>query len=269
MIKKITASRLYIFLYRLFTLEQQNDFVPSSLTYYMILSLIPSLSFLMMLLSQINIDVTYFQNIISPFVSEESVLSQIVFASFFEIKNAGKVLEISLAFFVSLYISSRGIETFIKFVDQNYHLDFNYQGNYFKRKIRAIISSLIIIVFTALLIAFLILLDNIFNFQIAFFNLLFKGLLTIIAILLFINTFYYVALKRKEKYLSLLPGSTFSSIAIAVSITIYQYYLQHFSQYQKTYGVIAELIVFLITIYIIAYLLLCGITLNALIQEKR
>ncbi|HIK62587.1 MAG TPA: hypothetical protein EYG01_01105 [Flavobacteriales bacterium] len=79
--------------------------------------------------------------------------------------------------------------------------------------------------------------------------------------------FFGPALKSKWKLFT--PGSIFATIFIIITSIGFNYYINHFSQYNKIYGSIGTLMIILLWMYFNSIILLTGFELNASISNAK
>lgn len=88
------------------------------------------------------------------------------------------------------------------------------------------------------------------------------------ALYFFIISFlYYYAPAKHQRYRFISAGSTFATILLILTSLGFNYYIGHFTQYNKLYGSIGALIIILVWIYINAIVLLLGFELDASIKK--
>ena len=73
----------------------------------------------------------------------------------------------------------------------------------------------------------------------------------------------------KSKWKLFTPGSLFATIFIIITSIGFNYYIHHFSQYNKIYGSIGTLMIILIWMYFNSIILLTGFELNASIANAK
>jgi membrane protein len=74
---------------------------------------------------------------------------------------------------------------------------------------------------------------------------------------------------QARNYRKILPGSLFSSVSMLLSTFIYAYYMKHiaFHNFNLLYGGLSSIIVLLLWFYVMSFILITGIQLNAAIEE--
>jgi membrane protein len=84
-----------------------------------------------------------------------------------------------------------------------------------------------------------------------------------------ISSIYYFAPAIHEKWHFLSVGSVFSTLAIIVASFGFSYYVNNFGNYNKLYGSIGVLLVFMLWLFIISLILLVGFEMNAAIDKAK
>jgi membrane protein len=84
-----------------------------------------------------------------------------------------------------------------------------------------------------------------------------------------ISSIYYFAPAIHEKWHFLSVGSVFSTLAIISASFGFSYYVNNFGNYNKLYGSIGVLLVFMLWLFIISLILLVGFEMNAAIDKAK
>jgi membrane protein len=84
-----------------------------------------------------------------------------------------------------------------------------------------------------------------------------------------ISSIYYFAPAIHEKWHFLSLGSVFSSLAIIIASFGFSYYVNNFGNYNKLYGSIGVLLVFMLWLFIISLILLVGFEMNAAVHKAK
>jgi membrane protein len=79
---------------------------------------------------------------------------------------------------------------------------------------------------------------------------------------------YYLAPSKKQKIKNVLPGSFLGSSFIIITAVIFNYYISNFNEYDKIYGSLGKMIVFMLWLYISGFVLLLGADYNCLVNKK-
>ena len=136
---------------RLFRLEVKSSDT-TSLSYYLLLSVVPSLTLVVIILNWLHLDVVKFENILLQFFSDD-VTAQLI--AFMQQKEVSYISIFTII--MCLLISSRGIFKMKQVSDRLYGFS-NKQTLYVKSRFNAVVNTLfflLIVVFLVLLIGFL------------------------------------------------------------------------------------------------------------------
>lgn len=184
---------------------------------------------------------------------------------------------VSFGFLFALYAATSGV------VELMHTFNANYQHSEKRSfiKVRFIAVGLVflfafLLVFAVTIIpvaelAFHILQTyNLLNEDVLF--LIFGALRYAVAFFVFyigISFVYYIAPAVNNHWRFFSFGSTFAALTVIISTKAFAYYLSHFATYNKLYGSIGTLIALMLWLYILAWVLLIGFTLNASINEAK
>lgn len=80
---------------------------------------------------------------------------------------------------------------------------------------------------------------------------------------------YYLGPNRKQRFLETLPGAVAAMIGIFLSSAGMAYYFGHLSNYNKTYGPMAAVIILMVWFYVVSLLFVAGAELNAELMKQR
>ena len=84
-----------------------------------------------------------------------------------------------------------------------------------------------------------------------------------------ISTLFHLGPSIKSKWKLFTPGSILATLGIIITSIGFNYYINHFSQYNKVYGSIGTLMIILIWMYFNSIILLTGFELNASISNAK
>ena len=235
--------------------------LPGHLAFYFLFLIIPICSFIGMLASVYSLDMNaiLFQNI--PLAA----------LTIIEDAMHPNPYNVVIFFFLSLWLSSKGCKAIIVCCN----LLFKIKD---KDSLKLQIKSLLMVFVLFVLISFVFLVplfgDRIIHFLTS--NLTEKGIVVIkkvysllnypvSLILMFglIKTLYYMAPSRKipNKYMN--KGAIFTTLTWFFLSKGYSYYLNHFNNYNLYYGNLSNLLILLLWVYLLAYLYIIGMSLNA------
>jgi membrane protein len=78
-----------------------------------------------------------------------------------------------------------------------------------------------------------------------------------------VETQYYLAPNRKQRFVDTLPGALVAVVGIFLSSGILGYYFSHFANYNRTYGSLGAVIILMLWFYVVALLFVVGAEWNA------
>jgi membrane protein len=78
-----------------------------------------------------------------------------------------------------------------------------------------------------------------------------------------VETQYYLAPNRKQRFMDTLPGATLAVLGIFLSSGALAYYFSHLANYNKTYGSLGAVIILMLWFYVVALLFVVGAEWNA------
>lgn len=241
--------------------------LPGSLAYFLVMSIIPVVTLLAAICAKISIstdDLTNFFGTILPLGVEEILLS--IFAGVDSSK-------ISLWFIIlGFLLASNGAHAIILAANTLYKIP---NKNYLTRRIKALFLTIILMslfLFILIVLAFgNIIVGFILNLKV-FSSLsdvvyqsfvILKWPIAVIIIFCLIKVLYTIAPDKKipSKYVN--KGALFSTVGLILSTAIYSYYANNIANYSYMYGNLANVIVLMILVYVISYILVLGIAINA------
>jgi membrane protein len=243
------------------------------LTYKMLMAFFPFIVFLMSLLAFLNLDSSYWEEMISGVMPGEAGA---MMTSFFdEVINERSKGVLSVSLLLSVYNASSGFFVVMRCVN----LTYGYKNcrNFF---VNQAISVVLMLMFTLSLISMLVLLifnDHIFQFfdSIGFVQPYAKPALKITGyliaagvLILTLMMVYKLANCRKTKLRYVLPGALFSVTVWFIASKLFNVYVNNFAKYSKTYGSIAGVFILIMWLNIVSTTLLLGSEINSLLDPS-
>ena len=202
--------------------------------------------------------------------------NEITFQALDDIINNTRAGLLSIGFLLALYFSTNGINSLIEAFNASYHI----------RENRPIIQQRILSLGLTLLLSFMLIIAMgliIFGkFVVAYLTeyklitqyagglILYGKWFTILLVLwLGISVLFHLGPSIKSKWKLFTPGSILATLGIIITSIGFNYYINHFSQYNKIYGSIGTLMIILIWMYFNSIILLTGFELNASISNAK
>jgi membrane protein len=84
-----------------------------------------------------------------------------------------------------------------------------------------------------------------------------------------VELLYYLGPKRKQRFLSTLPGAVVAVLGFFAGSEVMTFYFSHFADYNKTYGSLGAVIMLMLWFYVLALFILIGAELNAELAKRR
>lgn len=253
--------------------EVQNDVLSiraSSISYFFILALFPSIIFFFSLIPYIpikNFDLTLMnalKTILPLGVYEvlESTIRDIV-----SVQRGGLV---SINFFLALFISSNGVKSMMRAFDKMNH---TFKERTFWEKQWTAIRILVLISFQIILALlliikgkeFIIILSKLLHTENLVTIFLLRFLKTILIIFCFFNIIaliYYFGPSVKKKYRYFSAGATVATLISILMSMVFKLYTSYLDNFNGLYGSLGIMIVTMLLIYLNAMVLLFGFELN-------
>ena len=202
--------------------------------------------------------------------------NEITFNALDDIINNTRASLLSIGFLLALYFSTNGINSLIEAFNASYHI----------RENRPIIQQRILSLGLTLLLSFMLIIAMgliIFGkFVVSYLTeyklitqyagelILYGKWFTILLVLwLGISVLFHLGPSIKSKWKLFTPGSILATLGIIITSIGFNYYINHFSQYNKIYGSIGTLMIILIWMYFNSIILLTGFELNASISNAK
>ena len=202
--------------------------------------------------------------------------NEITFQALDDIINNTRAGLLSIGFLLALYFSTNGINSLIEAFNASYHI----------RENRPIIQQRILSLGLTLLLSFMLIIAMgliIFGkFAVSYLTeyklitqyagelILYGKWFTILLVLwLGISVLFHLGPSIKSNWKLFTPGSILATLGIIITSIGFNYYINHFSQYNKIYGSIGTLMIILIWMYFNSIILLTGFELNASIANAK
>ncbi|MDR1641115.1 MAG: YihY/virulence factor BrkB family protein [Clostridiales bacterium] len=245
----------------------------SQLTYKILLAFFPFLIFLISLLGFLNLDQSYWTNMITGALPGEaaSMINDFI-SGIVNTKNAGVL---SLSLLVTIYNASAGFSVAIHCINQTY--GFKYCRSFIKSVFVSVLlmllftlsltSMLVLIIFNDAIMAFLQSHFNMSGFVVSLFN--FAGFLLTLAVLIMTTMLVYkLSLCKKNSFMSFLPGAMITVICWVVSSKVFNIYVNNFAKYSNVYGSIAGIFILIMWLNLISTSLLIGSEINSMLDPN-
>ena len=187
------------------------------------------------------------------------------------ITGNGIDLKVSFYLIIGFVLASNGAYSIVVTCNQLYGFD---SSNYFKRRIKALFLTILLVVLFIFILVVLGFGDSIINFIVNLkflnifsdsINLLYSVLkwpTSFFLILFIIKLIYVIAPDEKIASKHTTKGALFTTLGLIVSSMIYSYYVTNFTRYDIFYGSLTNIVVMMMWVYIISYIFVIGILIN-------
>lgn len=240
--------------------------LPGQIAFFLFLSLVPTITLIGYACSYLNVSNNIVQTLISNVLSSEvaSLVTPILTAT-----------KITPTFFITLgigyFIASNGMSSIIVASNTIYGIK---DSGFFKRRLKAIIMELVIVILFLFIIVFPLLSTSIINL-LHYFNLdaettsiiarcfnLLNGPLAWLIIFFFIKTIYALAPDRKIPSRHVNSGAIFTTVTWIVVTYAYSYYISNYANYSLFYGSLANIVILMLWVYLLSYTFVIGMAMN-------
>ena len=202
--------------------------------------------------------------------------NEITFATLDDIINNPRGGLLSIGFILALYFSTNGIDSLIEAFNASYHIRESrplIQQKILSLGLTLLLSIMLIIAISSIIFGKLTV-NYLTEYELISDNageLILYGKWFIMLLMLFfgISTLFHLGPALKSKWKLFTPGSIFTTIFIIITSIGFNYYINHFSQYNKVYGSIGTLMIILLWMYFNSIILLTGFELNASISNAK
>lgn len=245
--------------------------LPGSLAYSFVMAIVPIITLVAFLCSKFSLsidEISSFFSYILPKNVEELLLS---------IFSGVDANSISIwVILIGIYLASNGLDSIIIASNTLYKTP---NKTYFKRRGKALLLTLVLIsllliilfvlAFGNIILKFVLSLDYFANVADIYYKifLILKWPIAILFIYFLIRRLYMMAPDIKVPNEFFNYGSMFATIGIIISSAIYSFYVNNIADYSYIYGNLSNIIILMILIYVIAYILVIGIAINANMYE--
>lgn len=244
----------------------EMEILPGHLAFSFVLSLVPTLTILTYVATMLHFDLSFINDFMKNAFSED-------FANL--LLGANMAIKADLNFFITLIvgyvIASNGAASIITSSNMIYGIK---NESFIKRRIKAFMMILIIILLFVFLLIFNVFGDKIIEmFQIMdiskkmLVNItliisVLKGPISWFIIFLFIKILFTMAPDKKIQAREVNKGAIFTSVGFVIVTYIYSMYTTHFAKYDVFYGNLASIVVLMIWFYLLSYIITIGLALN-------
>jgi len=241
--------------------------LPGQLAFFFVLSIIPIIALIGAIFSKFSIPIEaldeYLLSALPGSVSELLLNT---------VANQALNFNIFVFFFSAFVLASNGPHSMIITSNEIYKIK---SDNVIKRRLKAVGMTFILVGIFLFLILVPVCGDTIFGLlretskNQSFIDFLYhiyqiiKYPLSILVVYFNIKLLYVVAPDKKIRSKTTTKGALFTTISWIIATEIYTFYIGSFSKYDLFYGNISNIIILLLWIYILSYIFVFGMAINA------
>lgn len=262
-------NKLEIFFSKIILILKKPEMgvLPGHLAFFFVLSIVPLITLLVFFGSFLNIPSDQLLNFLSQSLPQN--INDFLVPAFTENTiNFGTIILI----FVTLFIASNGVNSIIITSNTLYGIKKN---NPIKSRIKAFVVTFIFLS----LILFMIIIPifgkqiidiisnsfhnkNIYNIIMIIYNI-FQVPLSLLFIYFNIKIIYTLSPDEIVKSKDVTSGALFTTIVWVIATQIYSFYIANFANYSKVYGNLSNIIILMLFVYLLSYIFVVGMALNA------
>ena len=237
--------------------------LPGNVAFFFVLAMIPIMTITLYIVSYFSISFNSVISFIKDVLPDEAgkIIIDII---------SGKGFDGSIGTFnvIAFFVASNGTYAIINASNTLYKVNNN-------DTLRERIKSVVLLVILILLIVFLIIVPvlggtllNLFNNGVAYEKVkvvyhLFKWPLTFFMIFITLKLIYTIAPSKRIASRTTTYGALFTTFWWTIATAIFSYYLKYFANYNVIYGNLSSIIILMIWVYLISYVFVMGIAINA------
>lgn len=245
----------------------------AQLAYYMVLSFIPFLMFLMTLVGFSHLNSDAVLHLLSNVMPTEAF--NLIQSTVIEIVDGEQTGLLWISIALAIWVSSSGFKAVIKGLNKAYEV--KETRSYIKLKLISMVYTILlalIIIATLFLFVFGDVIGNFFikvldhpEFIYYVWNMI-RYVLVILIMILFFMFLYNATPCVRLGWLEVIPGAVITTL-VWISISyIFAYYVNNFSNYSRLYGSLGAVFMFMTWMFITSMILILGGEINAVLAEK-
>lgn len=257
------------FILKIFKLLMKPEMriLPGQLAFFLVLTIIPLVAVIATMAAALSISTETIRVAISSSVPREiaNIINSII---------SGEGINFNIIiFYISAFIlASNGTYSMINISNEIYKVN---PKNIISRRLKAVIMTFILVGLFLFLIAVPVFGSTLFDILNQIFTkgqtvIIFQNILHIlkyplIILILFFNIdlMYVIAPDQEIPTNSTTKGALFTSLGWILSTEIFAFYIEKFTQYDIFYGSISNILVLLLWVYLLSYIFVFGMVINA------
>lgn len=266
-------TKISNFLTRIKKVLKRPDMIllPGQLAFFLVLAIIPTMTLISYVASILNLSMDFMYDFLTQAFSDD--IANLLLSTGAGV-NVG--LKLTIVIVICYYLASNGAASVIVTSNTIYGIK---NGNWFQRRLKAIVMSIIFVLMLTFLLLVPIFGDQIIgliqsvnlNSRITqiivhIFEYLQNPLVWVLLFFL-IKIIYVMAPDRKIKSHNTNYGAIFTTISWILMTSLYSFYINHLANMNAFYGGLTSVCVLMMWFYFLAYFFVIGMSLNYQIEN--
>lgn len=247
--------------------------LPGQLAFFLLLSIIPLVAIIVAIAGEFSLSIETVINIINDNLPKEiaDFITQII---------DGKSLNMNIVIFCisGFILASNGPHSMIIASNIIYKIK---DKDFLTRRTKAIIMTVVLVLLFIFMLIVPVFGDKIINLIITYLSndqinnivsttySVLKYPLSLCIIYFFVKLLYTMAPDTHIKSRETTTGAIFTTIGWIIATEIYTFYVNYFGNYNLLYGSVANLIILFLWIYLLSYIFVLGMALNASSYDEK
>lgn len=270
LIFKKNKSYLKNFFKKVFEILKKPEMMvlPGQLAFFVILSLVPMVSLISWIGNMLGVNIETVTEILNKVFT--NIKFDLIIPNLF---GSEINIQFIIAVIITFCIAANGTNSIIVASNQIYGIK---QGNYFKRRIKAMIMTLLLCVLYIFILVVPLLGNKIMS-SFNYFELedilnpilaVIRGPITWIIIYLFLKSLYVMAPDKEVEHKGINLGALFTTVFWLIATYLYSGWINNFSKYDRYYGSLSSLAILMLWVYWLCYIFVVGLCLNVKVENE-
>lgn len=244
--------------------------LPGNVAFFFVLALIPIITITLFVASSFSISLNNVINFVNDVFPEEAgrIIIDII---------SGKGFDGSVGTFniIAFIVATNGTYAIINASNTLYKVEHNEP---LRERVKSVVLLFILIVLISFLILVPVLGGTLLNLiknnevieRIKYVYHIFSWPITFFMIFTTLKLIYTIAPSKKIASRTTTYGALFTTVCWTMATAIFSYYLKYFANYNVIYGNLSSIIILMMWVYIISYVFVMGIAINAVnLKEEK
>lgn len=242
--------------------------------YYFLLSLFPFLIFTVTLLPYVGITTDGVLDLVAQYFPEKSLM--LIEDNLRDVLDERRGDLLSVGVLATIWSASNGINALIRSLNHAYGVE--EKRHFFAARgiaisltfamLFVIIVALLLPVFGKVIGEFIFSTFHLSTYFLEIWNVV-RWLISFSVIVSVLVFLYYVAPNKKIRWQDVIFGALFATIGFQLSSFAFSFYIDHFANFSATYGGLGGIIILMIWFYLLAFIVILGGIINAVLHDRR